>query len=116
VGSKVCLPVKVEGMIGQRGVRILRLAAVARSSTGVCGQLTVRIASGAPIAIQSISPASCIVTDQLSEITVTFHVPNGNVYRGPLVLDEYRRSLMLGLDAERDMRQSKTGLRRRQQG
>jgi hypothetical protein len=50
---------------------------------------TVRIASGAPIAIQSISPASCIVTDQLPEITVTFHVPNGNVYQGPLVLDEY---------------------------
>ncbi len=50
---------------------------------------TVRIASGAPIAIQSVSPASCIVTDQLPEITVTFHVPNGNVYQGPLVLDEY---------------------------
>jgi hypothetical protein len=50
---------------------------------------TVRIASGAPIAIQSVSPAACIVTDQLPEITVTFHVPNGNVYQGPLVLDEY---------------------------
>jgi hypothetical protein len=50
---------------------------------------TVRIASGAPIAIQSVSPAPCIVTDQLPEITVTFHVPNGNVYEGPLVLDEY---------------------------
>jgi hypothetical protein len=50
---------------------------------------TVRVASGAPIAIQSVSPASCIVTDQLPEITVTFHVPNGNLYQGPLVLDEY---------------------------